>query len=319
QVWHIIALSVFSGLISGFDIPARQAFVADMVTRREDIGNAIALNSSLFNMARLVGPSLAGITIAAVGEGVCFAINSASFIGAIVALAMFRIHPKPARHKPFVRGLREGFSYAWRFKPIRALLVMLAMLSLVGMPYTVLVPVFAQKILHGGPHTYGLLLSCSGVGALAGAIYLAARRSIVGLGKVMVWSGIIFCTGLLGFAWSRLLWISCLIMMANGVSMIVQTASNNSILQTIVEDDKRGRVMSLYTMAFMGMAPLGSLIAGGLADQFGAPWTVTLGGVVCLGSVVFFARQLRGLRDLVRPIYMEKGLLPNVTPTGTVS
>ncbi len=313
-VWHIIFLSMVLGSVNAFDIPARQAFIVDMVEKREDLGNAIALNSSMFNSARLIGPSIAGILIAAVGEGICFLLNGISYLAVIAALLAMKITPrKPQTKKTHVlQGLKEGFSYAFRFPPIRSILLLLALISLMGMPYAVLMPIFAKEILHGGPHTLGFLMAASGIGALTGAMYLASRRSVLGLGKTIPLAASIFGVGLIVFSLSRASWLSYSLMLVTGLGMMVHMASSNTVLQTIVEDDKRGRVMSFYAMAFMGTAPFGSLLAGGLASSIGAPHTLMIGGAFCILGSLMFASKLSSLREMVRPIYAKIGIIPEV-------
>jgi MFS family permease len=268
-VWHIIFLSLSLGLINALDIPTRQSFVVDMIEKREDLGNAIALNSSIVNGARLIGPSVAGMLIATLGEGMCFLLNGLSFIAVIFALLAMKITPKKreAQSSKVFQGLKEGFSYAFGFAPIRSVLLLLGLVSLMGMPFTVLMPIFAEKILHGGPQALGFLSGATGVGAIAGSIYLASRKSVLGLGRIIVISSNLFGIGLIGFSLSRLFWLSLLMMLLTGFGMMVEMASSNTVLQTIVEEDKRGRIMSFYTMAFMGMVPFGSLLAGTLADN----------------------------------------------------
>ena len=315
-VWHIVSLSLLLGLINAFDMPARQSFVVDMIERGEDLGNAIALNSSIVNGARLIGPSIAGILIATLGEGMCFLLNGLSFIAVIVALLAMKIVPKQRKMQgsQVFQGLKEGFSYAFGFAPIRSVLLLLALVSLMGMPYTVLMPIFAENILHGGPQALGFLMGATGVGAIAGSIYLASRKSVLGLGRIIVISSNLFGIGLIAFSLSRLFWLSSLFMLLTGFGMIVQMASSNTVLQTIVEEDKRGRVMSFYTMAFMGMVPFGSLLAGSLANNIGAPQTVMIGGVACILGSVMFAKKLPSLRKIARPIYIEKGIISEDLP-----
>jgi len=311
---EILWLSLAQGIINAFDMPARQAFVIEMVENREDLGNAIALNSSMVNAARLLGPSIAGVIIAAAGEGYCFLIDGFSYMAVIASLLMMRLiaASRPRAHKAVFEELREGWSYASRSLPIRSLLLLLAMVSLVGMPYTVLMPIFAAQVLHGGAHTLGFLMGASGVGALAGAIFLAARRSVLGLGRVVPIAAAIFGAGLIAFGFSPYLWLSLALMLFVGGAMMTQMAASNTILQTIVEDDKRGRVMSFYSMAFMGMAPFGSLLAGTLAARIGAPRTVRFTGSVCIVGAAAFAFCLPAIRKVVRPIYAGLGILPEV-------
>jgi MFS family permease len=310
-IWHIITLALFLGFVNAFDMPTRQAFVVELVETGEDLGNAIALNSFMFNGARLLGPSIGGLLIALLGEGICFLLNAISFIAVIAALLAMKMTKRQIRSKSshVLEGMKEGLTYAFGFPPIRSLLLLQGLVSLTGMPYTVLMPVFAKNILHGGPHTLGFLLGASGVGALVGAIYLASRKSILGLGRVIIIALNIFGIGLIAFSISRILSLSLLLLAFTGFGMMVQMASSNTVLQTIVEEDKRGRVMSFYTMAFMGMVPFGSLLAGSLASKIGAPGTIMISGVACILGSILFARKLPALREMVRPIYIEKEIL----------
>ncbi len=311
-VGHVIVLSVFQGFINAVDMPARQAFVVEMVESREDLPNAIALNSSMVNGARLIGPSVAGVLIAAVGEGWCFAIDAASYVAVIVSLLAMRVTAPAAagRRRRIVDELRDGLRYVTGFAPIRAVLLLLALVSLMGMPYTVLMPVIATEVLHGGANTLGLLMAASGLGALAGALYLAARPSVLGLGRVTAVAAASFGVGLIAFSRSRTFPLSLALMAVTGGAMMIQMAASNTILQTIVDEDKRGRVMSFYAMAFFGMVPLGSLLAGILAHRIGAPNTILVGGVACVLGAGAFLRALPGIRRLVHPIYVRLGVLP---------
>ena len=294
EVWHIILLSAFLGCVNAFDIPARQSFVIQMVDKKEDLGNAIALNSSMVNGARLLGPSLAGILIATTGEGICFLINAISYIFVLWSLLLMRVaaHEKKGNGKPVWKELKEGFSYTFGFVPIKYTIFLLALVSLMGMPYTVLMPVYAKEILHGGSHTFGFLMGASGMGALTGALYLASRKNITGLDKLIPWAAVIFGTGLILFSFSNIFVLSLGLMVIVGLGMMLQMASSNTLLQTIVEDDKRGRVMSFYTMAFMGTAPFGSLLAGSSAKFIGVPNTILVGGISCILGALFFSRKL---------------------------
>jgi MFS family permease len=315
RIWHVILLSVFQGLINAFDMPARQAFVVEMVDRREDLANAIALNSSMVNAARLLGPSIGGVVIAAVGEGWCFMADAISYLAVIASLVAMTITPRmmrPTKDANILQQLREGWTYATRFAPIRDVLLLLALVSLVGMPYTVLMPVFANEILHGGPSTLGWLMAASGVGALVGALLLAARKSVLGLGKYIPLTAAMFGAGLVVFSFTRVLWLALLLMIVTGFGFMVQMAASNTVLQTIVDEDKRGRVMSFYTMAFMGTAPFGSLLAGWVADKIGAPHTLLFGGIGCVLGALWFATTLPRLRRDVTPIYVKIGILPEV-------
>ncbi|MFB3926370.1 MAG: MFS transporter [Syntrophales bacterium] len=311
EVWHIISLGAFLGTINSFDIPARQSFIVDIVDRKEDLGNAIALNSFMFNGARLVGPSIAGILIAVLGEGICFLLNGISFLCIIVALLSMKIRQteKKKRKSRIWHDLKEGYSYAFSFLPIKYILLQLGLISFMGMPYAVLMPVFARDILHGGPYTLGFLMAASGVGALTGAVYLASRRTILGLGRIIAVSSAIFGSGIFAFSFSRMIPLSLAMMFLAGFGMIVQMAASNTILQTIVEEDKRGRIMSLFAIAVVGLTPFGSLFAGSLASRITAPTTVALSGVICVTGALIFAANLRRIREIIRPIYVKMGII----------
>jgi MFS family permease len=308
----ILFLSAMQGIINAFDMPARQAFLMQMVEDRRDLGNAIAINSSMVNMARLIGPSLAGMLIAATNEGWCFFIDGASYLAVIASLLMMRIDVPEIKRvsASMLIELKEGWTYVSGFVPIRTILLLFSVISLMGMPFVVLMPVFARNVLHGGPHTLGFLMGAMGLGALVSALALAARRSVRGLGRMIVISAGVFGAGLIGFGLSHYFWLSMLAMLVTGFGMMQGMAASNTIIQTIVSEDKRGRVMSYYTMAFVGMAPFGSLLAGTMAHAIGAPRTVVMnGGVVLLGAI-WFATQLPAVRDAIRPIYRQLGILP---------
>ena len=311
-VWHIFFLSLFLGVINTFDAPTRQAFVIAMVEKKEDLGNAIALNSSIGTAARFVGPSIAGILIAAFGEGFCFLLNGLSFIAVIASLLAMKIAPMERKKQSasVLQGLKEGFAYTFGFSPIRSILLLLALVSLMAMPYMVLMPIFAKDIFHSDAHTYGFLVTASGCGALVAAIVLASRKSALGLEKVIALGSALFGSSLILFSLSRIYWFSLLLMVVTGFSMMMAIVPCNTTIQTIVEDDKRGRVMGFYAMAFFGMIPFGSLLAGSLADLIGAPATLTTGGFVCVFGSALFPIHLPRFRELVRPIYVEKGILP---------
>jgi MFS family permease len=312
-VWHILLLSAFLGLVNALDMPARQAFLTDMVTNREDLANAIALNSSLVNGARLVGPALAGLLLAQAGAATCFVVNAVSYIAVLGALLAMRVPARqPSLRRPLASGLSEGFGYAFGFAPIRSILLLVSLMSLTGIPYMVLLPVFATDVLGGGAQTLGLLSAATGVGALTAALMLAGRRSIVGLGRWIIFAPGAFGVLLIALGLSRSLALSLLVLAGLGFTMMMQRAASNTVLQTIVDEDKRGRVMSLYTMAFIGVAPLGSLLLGALADAAGAPMAVTVAGVICIAGSATFAFQFPALRRMVRPIYMRLGILPEV-------
>jgi MFS family permease len=311
QVWQIIALSIFIGVINAFDMPTRQSFIVQIVDRPEDLGNAIALNSFMFNGARLIGPAVAGILIGLVGEGVCFLINGLSFVGIIIALLAIRVpkRKKAAHISRLWQELKEGYSYAFGFAPIRYILLQLGLMSFMGMSYAVLMPIFAKDILHGGPHTLGFLMAASGIGALTGSVYLASRQTILGLGRLIAYASFIFSMGIIAFSFSNILIVSLSMMFVAGFGMIVQIASANTILQSIVEEDKRGRVMSIYTTAIIGMAPIGNLFAGALASWIGAPQTLILSGLSCIIGSLFFIMKLPHIRRKVRPIYIKMGII----------
>jgi len=312
NIWQIIGLSLFQGLINAIDAPARQTFVKEMVDRKEDLSSAIALNSSLVNGGRLIGPAIAGIVIARVGSGYCFLIDGLSYIAVIAALLAMRLRSKQEivqTANPWER-VKEGFSYAFGFSPIRSILLLLALFSLMAMPYITLMPIFATKVLHGGAHTLGFLMAASGVGALCGGIYLSTRKTVLGLGKVIASAPAICGVGMIIFALSHFLWLSLLTSLLIGLGSILAIASSNTVIQTIVEDDKRGRVMSLFTMSFLGMVPFGNLFAGSLASKIGAPSTFIIGGGFCILGSLLFRTQLPQIRILVKPIYTKAGILP---------
>jgi MFS family permease len=313
-VAEIIVLGILRGTVAAFDMPARQAFVVDMVEGRADLGNAIALNSSMVNGARLIGPSVAGVLIAAAGEGWCFFVDGVSYLAVIGSLLLMHVarRERPAQQKHVLAELHDGFRYAFGFTPIRAVLLLLALVSLMGMPYTVLMPIFAVRILHGGPHALGFLMAATGVGALGGAIYLASRSSVLGLGRVIPTAAALFGAGLIAFSFSRNLELSLVLLVVAGAGFMVQMASSNTIIQTIVREEMRGRVMAFYAMAFFGTTPFGSLLAGTLASRIGAPHTLLLGGIACIIGGVVFARQLPRLRQQVTPIYVERGIIPAI-------
>jgi MFS family permease len=312
-IHEIIWLSMFQGMINAFDMPGRQAFLVEMVENKQDLGNAIALNSSMVNMARLVGPSLAGIAIAISGEGSCFLIDGISYLAVIASLFAMRLKPAAVKRvtASMLVQLREGWQYVAGFAPIRTILTLFALVSLMGWPFTVLMPVFASRILKGGPHTLGFLMGGVGVGAMVSALSLAIRKSVLGLGSMIYISTAAFGVALIFFGLSRNFWLSLLCMLFSGFGMMQQMAASNTIIQTIVDEDKRGRVMSFYTVAFVGMAPFGSLLAGAMAHAIGAPRTVMISGACCIAGAIWFASRLKSIRKLIRPIYVELGILPS--------
>lgn len=315
DVWQVMALSVFQGAVNALDMPARQAFVVQMVDRKEDVSNAIALNSSIFSGARLVGPAIAGIVIASLGAGTCFLLDGLSYLAVLAGLLAMKLPPLARDSSAQSTGtlwqnLQEGFQYAFGFPPMRAILSLVALTSLVGMPYLVLVPIFAAQIFHGGATTLGLMMAATGFGALIAAVYLSSRSSVLGLGKLIAIAPTILGVALMTFALSRILWLSLLAMFFLGMGLMLQRTSSNTLLQTIVEEDKRGRVMSFFLMAFTGMATCGNLLAGGLAQQIGAPHTLFIGGVLSVIGSLLFIRQFPTFRKQIRPIYYQIGILP---------
>ncbi|XGV94624.1 MAG: MFS transporter [Leptolyngbya sp. BL-A-14] len=316
QVWHVILLAACQGAINAFDMPARQSFVVTMVDRREDLSNAIALNSSMFSGARLLGPAIAGLIIAATNTGVCFLIDGLSYIAVLAGLLAMRLPPQPStiakQPETLWYSLKEGFDYAFGFQPIRSILLLIALVSLVGMPYMTLAPIFASEILHGGPETLGFLMASSGLGALFAAVYLSSRPSALGLSKLIAIAPAIFGGALIVFALSHVLWLSMLAVLVVGMALVLQHTSGNTVLQTIVEDDKRGRVMSFYMMAFTSTVTFGNLIAGSLATHIGAPKTLMIGGLLCIGGSLLFTKQLPEMRRSMRLVYRRIGLLPQV-------
>jgi MFS family permease len=322
----ILFLSVMQGVINAFDMPGRQSFMVQMVEDRTDLSNAIAINSSMVNVARLIGPSLAGMLIAVTSEAWCFLIDGISYIAVIASLLMMHVHVPAIVRKATstFHEMKEGWSYVSGFLPIRTILMLFAVVSLMGMPFVVLMPVFAATVLHGGPHTLGFLMGAMGVGALASALSLAARRNVRGLIRMIPVAAGVFGLGLIGFGLSSTFWLSMAMVLVAGAGMMQGMAASNTIIQTLVDEDKRGRVMSYYTMAFMGMAPFGSLLAGTMAHAIpstplwifsktmlaGAQWTVIINGLVVVLGAAWFATRLPALRVVVRPIYQEMGIIP---------
>jgi len=309
---EILALSAMQGIINAFDMPGRQSFMVKMVESRADLSNAIAINSSMVNVARLIGPSLAGLLIAATNEGWCFLVDGVSYIAVIASLLMMRIAPseEPRAATSMLTQLREGWTYVAGFAPIRSILMLFALLSLMGWPFMVLMPIFAAQVLHGGPHTLGFLMGAVGVGSLISALSLVMRRSVRGLTKMIPIAAAIFGAGLIAFGFSHDLWLSLPLMLVTGFGMMQGLTSSNTIIQTLVDENMRGRVMSYYTMAFVGMAPFGSLLAGTLAHAIGAPRTVIVSGVACILGSVWFTTRLNAIRREMRPIYERLGIVP---------
>jgi MFS family permease len=315
RIWEIMVIASLLGVVNAFDIPARQAFLIEMVGR-DDLLNAIALNSSMFNSARIIGPAIAGIVVATVGEGWCFFANGISYIAVIAGLLMMRLTRRTElqKHGSPLENMIEGFRFARHTAPVQALLLLTGFVSLAAMPYTVLMPIFAGRILHGGARQLGLLMMMTGVGALLGALTLASKPSVSGLGKWVWMAATGFGTSLILFSFSRQLWLSLLLLMPTGFGMMVQMGATNTLLQVMVPDRLRGRVMSLYSMMFIGMGPIGALAGGALAARIGAPWTVSIGGLVCLVGGAIFARRLPAMRGVARQLILAQGMGPGEPP-----
>ena len=311
---EILALSVMQGLINAFDMPGRQSFMVKMVEDKADLSNAIAINSSMVNVARLIGPSLAGMLIAATNEGWCFLTDGVSYIAVIASLLMMRLTAaeKERATTTMLAQLREGWSYVTSSAPIRTILSLFALLSLMGWPFMVLMPIFAAQVLHGGPHTLGFLMGAVGVGSLVSALALVMRRSVRGLTKMIPIAAAVFGVGLICFGLSSVLWLSILMMLVTGFGMMQGLTASNTILQTLVDEKMRGRVISYYTMAFVGMAPFGSLLAGAMAHAIGAQRTVIVSGIACIVGSLWFWTRLKGIRKQIRPIYERLGIVPGI-------
>jgi len=311
-IHEVLILSAFQGLINAFDMPGRQAFMVQMVEDRADLSNAIAINSSMVNLARLIGPSLAGLVIAATNEGWCFLIDGISYIAVIASLLLMRVRVADVKRATtsILEQLREGWDFVSSFVPIRTILLLFALISLMGMPYVVLMPVFAAQVLHGGAHTLGFLMAAAGVGALVSALSLVVRKSVRGLLKMIPIAAGTFGVGLVCFGISHVMWISMMLMVVVGFGMMQGMTASNTIIQTLVPEDKRGRVMSYYTAAFVGMAPFGSLLAGSMAHWIGAPRTVMVTGTCCIAGAAWFWTRIKPLRKAMRPIYQELGIIP---------
>lgn len=312
NLWEIIFLSVLQGMINAFDMPGRQSFLIHMIDDQADLGNAIALNSTMVNGAALLGPALAGLLIAAIGVGWCFLADGLSYLAVIASLLVMRLAPQPRRagYAGMVAQVREGWDYVRSFLPIRSILLLLALVVLVGYPYAMLMPVFVSQVLHGGPDTLGWLMAASGLGALISAMTLAARKSVTGLADMMPVASALLGCALISFGLSHTLWLSLALMALAGFGLMQVAAVSNTIIQSLVPEDKRARVMSYFTMAFFGSAPFGSLLDGALAHWLGAPRTLMLNGACCLAGALWFALQLAQIKALSRPVYQAKGLLP---------
>ena len=314
EIWHIITLSIVFGIINAFDTPARQSLVIDLIDNPKDLGNAIALNSAIFNAGRLVGPAIAGITIAVVGEGICFLLNALSFVAVIAALMQIKIPVKQISIHPgnFKKSFTEGFHYTFHSMPIRTLITMLAILSLIGLPVVVLLPAYAKEILHGSADTLGYLMAALGAGALCGALYMASRKTVLGLGRIISLSIGVYGLALALASFSQVTWVSMTIFFFTGLTMVLSLSSINTMLQTIADEDKRGRVMSFYAMALMGTTPIGNLLSGTLASGIGIPYTLLISGTITVLSAAWLWLNLKSLRKYVRPIYINKGILPGL-------
>jgi MFS family permease len=310
-VGDVLMLQALQGLINAFDTPARQSFVVHMVEDRGDLANAIALNSALVNGSRMIGPAIGGVLIAAVGEGWCFALDAVSYVAVIGSLLAMRVEPVKASEDtiPMLSALAAGFRYVWNFAPVRSGLLLVALVSTLGMPYQVLMPVIASDVLGGGANTLGILMTATGLGALIGSTYLASRHTVVGLGRRIAQAAMLFGVALVAFSASRHLWLSLALLPFSGAGFIVALAATNTVVQTVVPEGLRGRVMSFYTVAFLGTAPIGSLLAGLAAEQIGAPATIAIGGAACFIGGAWFYTTLPRLRALIRPVYAERGLL----------
>jgi MFS family permease len=316
NIHEILWLSVFQGMINAFDMPGRQAFMVQMVEDRGDLSNAIAINSSMVNLARLVGPSLAGLVIAATNEGWCFLIDGVSYIAVVISLLQMRVSLSAVKGHTtgIVEQLKEGWTYVSSFMPIRTILMLFALISLMGMPFVVLMPVFAAQVLHGGPHTLGFLMGALGVGALISALSLVIRKSVRGLLKMIPIAAVVFGVGLVSFGLSHVQWLSFVLMLVTGFGMMQGTTASNTIIQTLVSEDMRGRVMSYYTIAFVGMAPFGSLLAGALGHTIGSPRTVIVSGIACVGGALWFWTRMKAIRKEMRPIYEQLGIIEPRVP-----
>jgi MFS family permease len=312
NITEVLILSAMQGVINAFDMPGRQSFMIRMVEDRADLSNAIAINSSMVNVARLLGPSLAGLLIAATNEGWCFLVDGVSYIAVIASLLLMRISHEQMQHAgtTMVEQLRQGWIYVAESVPIRSILLLFALLSLMGWPFMVLMPVFAAQVLHGGPHTLGFLMGAVGVGSLVSVLALVVRKSVRGLLKIIPIAAAVFGAGLICFGMSKNLWLSMPMMLVTGFGMTQGLTASNTILQTLVDEKMRGRVMSYYTMAFVGMAPFGSLLAGALAHAIGAPRTVIVSGIACILGSLWFWSRMRAIRTDMRPIYQRLGIVP---------
>lgn len=311
-VWHIIALSIVFGIITAFDAPARQSLVIDLIDDPAHLGNAIALNSAIFNAARLIGPAIAGITIAFVGEGVCFVLNAVSFMAVIISLSRIKIPSKPikVRADNFKKSFRDGLNYTFKSVPIRSIIILLTIISMIGLSFIVLLPAYAKEQLHGGSDTLGYLMSAMGAGALIAALYMAARKTVLGLGRIISYAVVVLGMSIVLGAFSGVLYLSLIVFFFGGLCMVLSLSSINTMLQTIADEDKRGRVMSFYAMALMGTTPIGNLLNGALASGIGISYTFLICGLLTIAAGIWFGMNLKNIRKYVRRIYIHKGILP---------
>ena len=305
----IFILAALLGVVNAFDIPGRQAFLVELVGK-EDLINAIALNSSMFNGARIIGPAVAGVLVAKIGEGWCFFANSVSYIAVLIGLFLIQVAPRTrsSQGSPLAH-IVEGFRFVRHTAPIRALLLLLGLVSLVAMPYTVLMPIFAARVLHGGARSLGILMGATGVGALLGALTLATRTGVQGLGRWVTVSCAGFGLMLIAFSLSRILWLSAALLVPVGFCMMLQMSSSNTLIQAMVPDELRGRVMSVYSMMFMGMAPFGALLGGALAQRLGAPITVMIGAIAAVGGATLFGMHLPAMRGEARRLIIAQQMV----------
>jgi MFS family permease len=308
----LVGLSLFLGIINSFDAPVRQSFVVEMVDDREDLGNAIALNSTIFNMARMLGPSIAGILVGLIGEGICFLVNGISYIAVIWALVLMKIIPRvdsKPQERHLLQELFDGFRYVFSFTPIRSIILLVSLMSLAGLSYIIIMPVFVKEVLHGGPNTQGFLMGAIGMGSLFGALIIASRKRVIGLERLIPIGAGVFGLGIIGFSLARTLPVALPLLFVAGCGMITQMASSNTVIQTIVDETKRGRVMSIYVMAFLGITPFGSLFIGSLADVLGTPVTIRISGAICLAGALIFLSQMGRFQQSIRSIYLQLGLM----------
>ena len=310
ETWHIIALTMFLGVCVAVELPVRHAYLLELVGNKQDLPNAVAMTSLVANCGRLIGPSVAGVLIGWFSEATCFLINAITYIAVLMSFAFIRVKPQPtaASHPPALHGFKEGLGYAWRTVPIRLLLTLLAVIALTAAPYGTLMPAIVHEAFGGDAQKLGFLVGAAGMGAVGGTLLLASRSDVRGLTRFIVAAAFVAGCALIALSWSRIFPLSIALMVVIGFCILLISVSTNMILQTIVDDDKRGRVMSLYTAAFLGIVPLGGLIAGALADQIGATHTVLIGGCVCVAATLYMARQLPLLHRHMQSIYARLGI-----------